>query len=155
MDLSGLKWPLIIVVVVGIGWLASSGGVNWMQAGFTKNTVGTDVERDKLDEAGLTRLAGYTLMLWKYEKSKELMNLALERYGEGGANYWYNTFRITTCDDRLGNYEEAIAGLQYLIDNSAGEIDDRVPTNDNLSLKAQKLRETHEINPEHNPAPAQ
>lgn len=152
MDLSGLKWPLIIAVLVGVGWLASSGGVNWMQSGFTKNTPGTDLERDKLDEAGLTRLAGYVLWLWKYEKSKELMNLALDRYGESGANYWYNTYRITTCDDRLGNYEDAVAGLQYLMDNVASEKDPRVPENDALALKSQKLRETHELNPEHMPA---
>lgn len=151
MDLSGLKWPLIILVIVGVGWLASSGGVNWMQTNFTKATPGTDVERDKTDEAGLTRLAGYVLWLWKYDKAKELMNQALDRYGENGANYWYNTYRITTCDDRLGNYTEAIAGLQYLIDSNANAIDSRVPDIDTLSLKAQKLRETHEINPEHQP----
>lgn len=145
MDLSGLKWPLIIVVVVFFGWLASSGGVSWMQNNFTKATPGADVERDKLDEAGLSRLATYVLYLWKYEKAKELMELAIERYGEGGANYWFNVYRISTCNERMGNAQQAVDDLQYLIDNNANEKDDRVPNNDNLGLKAAKLREVNEL----------
>lgn len=145
MDLSGLKWPLIIVVVVGIGWLASSGGVSWMQTNFTKNTPGVDAERDKLDEAGLSRLATYVLYLWKYEKAKELLTLSVDRYGDTGANYWFNLYRISTCDDRLGNWQEAVDGLQFLMNNNAHDIDPRIPENDNLALKAGKLREVHEL----------
>lgn len=145
MDLSGLKWPLIIVVLVGFGWLASSGGVNWMQNNFTKATPGTDVERDKIDEAGLSRLATYVLYLWKYEKAKEILNLAVDRYGENGANYWFNVYRISTCNERLKNYQDAVDDLQYLVNNTASQYDDRVPENDNLSLKAAKIREVHEL----------
>ena len=145
MDLSGLKWPLIIVVVVGIGWLASSGGVAWMESNFTKSTVGADPERDKLDEKGLSRLATYVIYLWKYEKAEELMNTAIDRYGETGENYWFNLYRISTCDERLGKWQEAADGLQFLIDNTASEKDSRIPENDNLSLKLGKLREVHEL----------
>jgi tetratricopeptide (TPR) repeat protein len=145
MDLSGLKWPLIIAAVVGIGWLASSGGVSWMQSNFTKHEVGADPERDKLDEAGLSRLATYVLYLWKYEKAKELMELAIDRYGDQGANYWFNVYRLSTCNERLGNYEKAVEDIDYLIQNNAETMDDRVPTNDNLALKAAKIREVNEL----------
>ena len=145
MDLSGLKWPLIIVIVVAVGWLASSGGVSWMQTNFTKASPGTDLERDKIDEAGLSRLATYVLYLWKYEKAKEILNLSVERYGEGGANYWFNVYRISTCNERLGNYQEAVDDLQYLMDNDANAKDPRVPELDNLALKAAKIREVHEL----------
>ena len=145
MDLSGLKWPLIIVIIVAVGWLASSGGVSWMQTNFTKATPGTDVERDKIDEAGLSRLATYVLYLWKYEKAKEILTLSIDRYGEGGANYWFNVYRISTCNERLGNYQEAVDDLQYLMDSTASEKDARVPELDNLALKAAKIREVHEL----------
>ena len=145
MDLSGLKWPLIIVIVCGLGWLLSSGGVAWMESNFTKSTPGADVERDKLDEAGLSRLATYVLYLWKYERAKGLMNEALDWYGENGANFWFNKYRISTCDERLGNWQEAADELQELIDNNASAKDDRIPENDNLSLKLAKLREVHEL----------
>ena len=145
MDLSGLKWPLIIVVLVAVGWLASSGGVSWMQNNFTKATPGTDLERDKIDEAGLSRLATYVLYLWKYEKAKEILTLSVDRYGEAGANYWFNVYRISTCNERLGNYQEAVDDLQYLMDNEASTKDDRVPERDNLSLKAEKIKSVNEL----------
>ena len=145
MDLSGLKWPLIIAAIVGIGWLASSPGVSWMEANFTKSTPGADAERDKLDEAGLSRLATYVLYLWKYQKAKDLMTESIERYGENGANFWFNKYRISTCDDRLGNWQEAVDGLQELIDVDAHTKDDRIPEIDNLQLKMEKIKSVHEL----------
>ena len=58
MDLSGLKWPIIIAAVVGIGWLATSGGINWMVGNFTKATPGIDEQQDKVAEVGLSRVGG-------------------------------------------------------------------------------------------------
>lgn len=145
MDLSGLKWPIIIVVVVAGGWLFTSGGVNWMISRATAATPGVDIEKDKFDEAQLSRVGGYTMRLWKYDKALECFNLARERYGEGGANYWYNTYRMVRCYERNGDPSTAIDVLTYLIDNGANTHDPRVPDNDNLGLIRNKLRETFEL----------
>ena len=145
MDLSGLKWPLIILIVIGIGWLLSSGGVNYMINNFTEATPGEDLERDKIDEAGLTRVGGYLLMLWRYEKAAQVFRTAINRYGEDGANYWYNIYRLAKCLDRMDQYQKSYNRLQELIKANASQYDDRVPNNDNLSLRAQKLKEIHEL----------
>lgn len=144
MDLSGLKWPLIIVLVVGVGWLFTSGGVNWMQAQAMKNTPGVDENQDKLDEATLSRLGGYMVRMWRYEKAVELLESACERY-PAGANYWYNVYRLHTCYERMGQADRAIELLDYLVANGASQYDSRVPENDNLNLRANKLRETFEL----------
>ena len=89
MDLSGLKWPIIIVVVVGVGWLLSSGGTNYMYKNFTTAEVGADPARDKTDEAGLSRLGGFMLKTFRYEKAEEVFATAVSRYPDG-ANVWYN-----------------------------------------------------------------
>ncbi len=145
MDLSGLKWPLIIVIVVAIGWLMSSGGVNYMYGNFTKATPGEDVERDKVDEAGLTKLGGYLMLLWRWEKARNVMEESVRRYGDSGANFWYNKYRLAKCYDRLEKYKVSYSILQFLISNNAHEYDERVANNDNLSLRAAKLKEVYEI----------
>lgn len=142
MDLSGLKWPLIIVVIVGIGFLASSPGVDYMVRNFTKATPGADVDRDKIDEAGLTRVAGYLLYLWRYERAMQVMQMALERYPDG-PNYWYNKYRIARCLDRLKKYRASYDVLQELMNVNASQLDSRIPGNDNLRLRANKLKEVH------------
>ncbi len=143
MDLSGLKWPIIIVVVVGIGFLASSPGINYMVNNFTKATVGEDAARDKRDEAGLSRVAGYLLFLLRYERSLEVMNTSINRYGTNGANYWYNKYRSARCLDRLQRYKESYAVLQELINANASQLDSRIADMDNLKLRAAKLKEVH------------
>lgn len=145
MDLSGLKWPITIVVIVAVGWLFTSGGVNWMITQSTKAVPGTDVEKDKFDEAMLSRLGGYLLLQWRYEKAAECFNLARDRYGETGANYWYNTYRLVTCYERMQQYQTAVEVLDYLLNNGANAYDKRVPENDNLGLRKGKLLETHEL----------
>lgn len=147
MDLSGLKWPLIIGFVVLIGWLGTSGGVNYMHGNFTKAVPGTDAERDKVDEAGLSRLGGYCMMTFQYEKAKNMMEESLSRYGEGGANYWYNLYRLVKCYEKLGNYQEAYNILISLSNADAQTHDDRVPGRDNLAQRAEKLKEVHELQP--------
>jgi len=112
MDLSGLKWPLIIVLVVGGGWLFTSGGVNWMQSQAMKNTPGVDENQDKLDEATLSRLGGYMLRMWRYDKAIELMEAACDRY-PGGANFWYNVYRLHTCYERKGHLRRAVGNQEF------------------------------------------
>lgn len=145
MDLSGLKWPLIIVVVIFIGWLGTSGGINWMVNNATAATPGQDVERDTLDEATLTRVGGYVMMLWRYEKAAEVMETAIMRYGPAGKNYYYNYYRLVRCYERMQQYQKAYNVIQELIAMKAWEQDSRVPEFDNLNLNAQKLREVHEL----------
>ena len=145
MDLSGLKWPIIIVAIVGIGWLLSSGGVNYMVNSFTEATPGQDAEQDKTDEAGLTRVGGYLLYLWRYEKAADVMQMAIDRYGETGANYWYNMYRLARCTDRMEQYQNSYDILQFLIENNANQYDKRVPGNDTLRLRASKLKEMYEL----------
>lgn len=145
MDLSGLKWPLIIIVVLGIGWLASSGGVNYMHNNFTSATPGQDAQRDTVDEAGLTRLANYLLYLWRYDKAEEVLLAALTRYGPNGQNYHVNTYRLALVYEKQRRYQEAYNVLQDLIAIDAQQYDNRVPNRDNLALRAQKLKEIHEL----------
>ncbi len=145
MDLSGLKWPLIILVIVVIGWLGSSGGVNYMVNNFTKATPGADAQRDKVDEAGLTRVAGYLMMLLRWERSKDVLETVINRYGNTGANYWYNMYRLAKCYEKLGRYQEAYNILRDLAQLNAHQYDDRVPEFDNLNLRANKLKEVHNL----------
>lgn len=145
MDLSGLKWPLIILVIVVIGWLGSSGGVNYMVNNFTKATPGADAQRDKVDEAGLTRVAGYLMMLLRWERSKDVLETVINRYGNTGANYWYNMYRLAKCYEKLGRYQDAYNILRDLAQLNAHQYDDRVPEFDNLNLRANKLKEVHNL----------
>lgn len=145
MDLSGLKWPLIILIIVVIGWLGSSGGVNYMVNNFTKATPGVDAQRDKTDEAGLTRVAGYLMMLLRWERSKDVLETVINRYGNTGANYWYNMYRLAKCYEKLGRYQDAYNILRDLAQLNAHQYDDRVPEFDNLNLRANKLKEVHNL----------
>lgn len=145
MDLSGLKWPIIIVVVVAVGWLFTSGGVDWMISQSTKATVGTDAAKDEFDEAMLSRIGGYLMFQWRYAKAAECFNKARERYGESGKNYWYNTYRLVRCYERMQEYATSVQILDYLISSGASQLDKRVPENDNLALTKNKLLETHEL----------
>jgi len=142
MDLSGLKWPLIIVVVVFVGWLFTSGGVNWMVGQATKAEVGADLDRDARDEAMLSRIGGYLIYLWRYEKAAEVLNTAVQRYPDG-ANAFHNYYRLVTCYERQDMNQRAYNILQELMALEAWNHDKRIPGRDNLALRADKLREVH------------
>lgn len=145
MDLSRLKWPVIILVVVGVAWLLSSGGLNYMVNHYTKAVPGQDPAKDKSDEAGLTRLGGFQMMLFRYENAAAIMKLSMDRYGTAGANYWYNLYRMAKAYDRLKQYQASYNVLQQLIQANASQYDSRVPDNNNLQLRASKLKEVHEL----------
>lgn len=142
MDLSGLKWPLIIAVIVALGWLFTSGGVNWMVGNFTKATPGMDAEQDKVDEAGLSRVGGYLLVMWKWEKARDVFDTAVFRYPDG-ANYYYNLYRLGRCEERMNNNQAMLDILRELIADDAHSIDARVPRTNNLKSQAEKLKEMY------------
>ena len=145
MDLSGLKWPVVIAVLVGLGWLFTSGGVNWMYGSFTEASPGIDEQQDLRDEAGLTKLASYTYHLWKWETTIQIIETCAERYGDWGPNYWFNLERLSTCYERIGDYQTSYDILQDLMNADAHEIDSRVGNFDNLSMRAAKLKEMYEL----------
>ncbi|NLN93184.1 MAG: hypothetical protein GX130_07755 [Candidatus Hydrogenedens sp.] len=145
MDLTFLKWPIIILVVVGIGFLFTSPGVNFLVNHYTKATVGENMGKDLSDENGLTRVGGYLLFTWQYQKAYDTMNLCAQRYGPQGRNYLYNLYRMARCLDRLERYKESYDLLEELIQVNAHEVDNRVADNDNLRLRADKLKEVHDL----------
>ena len=51
MDLSRLKWPIIIIVVALAGWLMTEGGTNWIYKNLTATPPGTDQKADEANEA--------------------------------------------------------------------------------------------------------
>jgi hypothetical protein len=144
MDISRLKWPLIIIVVVVGGWLVTDGGVRFLRTQFTKGPVGQDVKQDEANEAGLSMLAGFLIQTFRYASAEEVLKDAMERYPQG-KNYLNNKYRLAKCAEKQGRYEECIEHLAELRDMDAHSIDDRIPEIDVLNLRIDKLAETHEL----------
>ena len=144
MDLSFLKWPIIIGVIALVGWLASSGGVDYMFKKFTADEPGVNAQKDEINEAGLSRLGGYCLKLFKYEKAMSIFDTAITRYPQG-KNFWLNKYRMVKCAEKLEDYRKAVDILEELMDANASSIDSRLPGNDNLKLRSEKLIELHEL----------
>lgn len=138
MDLSFLKWPCIILVIIGGGWLLTAGGVNYMYGKFTAGTPGADANSDTVNEAGLSKLGNYCLKTFQYEKAMMILSTACERYPQG-ANYYHNQYRMAKCAEKTGNVEQSVAVLRSLIAINANSLDDRVPNNDILQARADKL----------------
>jgi hypothetical protein len=155
MDLSFLKWPVIIAVVGGVIWLLSEGGVNYMEKRFTAEPPGQDAAIDKVNEAGLSRLAGYLMFTFRYERANRIMQTCAERYPEG-ENYWHNLFRRARLHERMADattdpvkvemhYQAALEILRHLMDVNAHDQDERVPEFDVLRLRAEKIAEVNEL----------
>ena len=144
MDLSGLKWPIILAVVIGGIWLLSSGGTNFMIKNFTKAQPGADPARDKTDEAGLSRIGGFLMKTFRYEKAFEVFDTAATRY-PNGANVLYNRYRMAKCAEKMEKYNLSVNILESLMAMDAHSIDDRVPPRDILRPRAEKLIEVHEL----------
>jgi len=155
MDLSFLKWPIIIVVVLGGAWLLSDGGVNYMEKRFTADQPGKDAQVDKADEAGLSRLGAFLMFTFRYKHADQIFQKCAQRY-PNGANYWLNLFRRARLQEKLAGgtsdpqkskmfYQASLDILVHLIKVNAHEKDDRVPNNDILRLRADKLAEVHEL----------
>lgn len=145
MDLSGLKWPLIIGIVVVAGWLVSEGGVSFMYNKFTETPLEQqDADQQEAYEAGLSRLGGFLVKTFRYKKAEEVLSEAMIRYPEG-KNYLYNRYRLAKCVEKQGRYDECVAILIDLRDLGAHTYDERVPETDVLQLRIDKLAETHEL----------
>jgi hypothetical protein len=144
MDLSFLKWPIVIIVVVGLGWLLTSGGVNFMFNKFTASPPGSDAKADIVDEAGLSKLGGYCLKTFQYEKAMLMFSTACDRYPDG-ATFYYNKYRMAKCAERMDDIPQAVVLLRALIQANANSVDPRVPENDILTARADKLEAVNNV----------
>ena len=144
MDLSFLKWPIILGVIALVVFLASNSGVNFMVKKFSADTPGVDIKKDEINEAGLSRVGGYCLRLVKFQKANEIFNLAVSRY-PNGKNALYNKYRMIRCAEKMGEFQRAVNIMRELIAVNASTVDSRVADNDNLRLRSEKLIEMHEL----------
>lgn len=144
MDLSKLKWVIIAIVVIGGGWLVTSGGIDWVYKNATKATPGVDADKDALNEATLTRYGGFLLSTFRFNKSRQFYSSAVQRYPEG-ANVWWNYFQMARCEEKLYNYQEAANILHRLWLADADQFDERVPGRPTLKLRLDKLIEIHDL----------
>ncbi len=143
MDLSWAKFPIIILVIFGIGWLVSSGGVNYMHNKFAVE-AGEDEKQNELNEAGLTRLASFLLKTLRYEKGAKILEDSIRLY-PSGKNALYNQYRLAKAYEKQTKYPEAILLLVSLVNIDGHSYDDRIAPNDAIKLRVDKLRETHEL----------
>ena len=144
MDLSFLKWPVIGIVVVGGCWLLSSGGVNFMYKQFTAEVPGMSQTKDEANEAGLSKLAGYSMAIFQYERAQHIYNEALNRF-PNGKNHWWNIYQLARCEEKLEHYQASVDLLRKLIAGDAVTHDDRVSNNDALRLRIEKLVEMYDL----------
>jgi tetratricopeptide (TPR) repeat protein len=144
MDLSWLKWLVIVLVIFGVGWLVTAGGVNYMYNRATAGAVGVDAGKDKVNEATLTRYGGFLLSTFRYEGAKKFYNAALQRYPSGNNRFW-NRYQLARCHEKLDEMEESVNLLLYLHDEDANQYDSRIPNQDTLKLRIQKLIEVNQL----------
>jgi len=144
MDLSKVKWVVIIAIVVGGGWLATEGGINWAFKRATSGTPGESESADKINEATLTRYGGFLLATFRYEKAAKFYSEAISRFPNGANRYW-NRYQLARCEDKLENYQNEVNLLYSLYEIDADQYDERIPGVDELQLRIQKLVEVHEL----------
>ena len=142
MDMTFLKWPIIIAIVVGVGWLLTEGGVNYMYDKFTTGSVGEDAERDAFNESGLSKLGWYSMMTYRYERAATIYELSVDRYPDG-ANYWMAYYHLARAYERMERYQEAVDILAMLRNADADQYDERVPNVATLTLRIDKLVEVN------------
>ena len=142
MDLSRFKWPIIILVVIGVFWLLSSPGIEFMHNRFTSVTPGQDEKVDRATEAGLSRLGGFLVMTFRYEKGYQVLTDASTMYPQG-QNFWHNQYRMAKCLEKMGRVPQALLTLDMLYANNIHALDSRIPPRDVLKLRIDKLQEVH------------
>lgn len=143
MDLSWAKFPVIILVIFGLGWLVSAGGVNYMHKKFAVE-AGEDEKQNELNEAGLSRLAGFLLKTLRYEQGGKVLEDSIRLY-PNGKNALFNQYRLARSYEKQTKYQEALFLLDGLWKMEAHQYDDRIAPNNALKLRMEKLAETHEL----------
>lgn len=146
MDLGKIKWPVIILAVLGVIWFLSPAGAAYMYKRYSQGEPGANAELDKKNEAGLSFHGGLQLRMLQFKTAKRFLQTAVDRYPDG-ANHWANMARLAIIHERLGNFAEAADIMDMLVANNAHERDGRVSSNDYLRARSEKLREVHEIYP--------
>ena len=147
MDLSKVKWVVIIAVVLGVGWiLFTESGKDAVYNHYTKNEPGIDAAQDVKDEKGLSRLAELLIRTFRYEDAAEVLDAAIDRYPDG-ANIYINYYTLARCEENLENYQDAADILIMLRDDDAGSYDSRIPNSDIIDHRVQQLIELHGLQP--------
>ncbi len=144
MDLSFVKWPLIILAVGSLGFLISSPGVEYMYDRALEDPVGVDPVQDRANEASLTRLGGLVLATFRYERAAKIYDATLKRFPDG-ENSWYNWYQLARCLEKMEKWGETVDVLVMLRDENADKQDERVPSPAQLENRIQKLVEIHEL----------
>lgn len=144
MDLSFLKWPIVILVIGSLGFLISSPGIEYVYGKATAGTVGADPEADTANEATLSRLAGLELATFRYKRASEIYDAALKRF-PNGKNSWHNWYQLARCFEKLEQFDKAVDILVMLRDENADKQDERVASPTQLDARIQKLVEVHEL----------
>ena len=151
MDMSKLVWAFAIVAVIVVGWLLTSGGTEFMYKQYTESTPGVDEAQDKRDEAGLSRLGGYLLRTFRYERAAEVYEAAIKRY-PNSKNYYMNIYNQAKAYQKMEEWEKAADNLMYLRDVDGDQYDERVPNFDQLNGELSRIVEVHGLLPSKYPA---
>lgn len=147
MDLSKVKWVVIVAVVVAAGWiLFTDSGKSFVFDHYTKNTPGVDAAQDAKDEKGLSRLASLLIRTFRYEDAANVLDAAIARYPDG-TQYYFNYYRLARCEEKLENYQEAVDILVMLRDENANSFDERVARPEIIETRMQLLVEMYGLAP--------
>lgn len=139
MDLSKLIWFIVIIALLGGGWLLTTGGMEKMYKDATKNLPGNDPAQDIKDEAILSKYGGFQQTLFRYQNAKIFYSAAIDRYGEEGANYWSNLHQLGKCEEKLDNEIVALKIYYTLWEADASTLDNRVPNRNVLKRRIDQL----------------
>lgn len=145
MDLSKLVWLIVIVAVVGGGWLLTTGGMEKVYTNATDDLIGNDPEQDIKDEAILSKYGGFQQTLFRFDNAKRFYTAAIE-HGPEAENYWANLHQLGRCEEELGNEATAIDIYYDLWQEDASQYDNRVPARDALKSKIERLIGLNDMN---------
>ncbi len=143
MRFSRLIWIFIAVILVALGWLLTDSGIEFMHQKFLANPA-ADSARGGFNEAGLSRLGGFLQATFRFEKAESVLTDAITLYPDG-ANYWFNLYRLAKAKEKLDKEQEAVNILDRIIkENAGGGLDERLPSNNILELRRNKITEAIE-----------
>jgi len=104
MNVAILKWPIIILLIVGVLWLLSSAGTNWLHKRLL------EAEPSESNEDHLTTLASFLAKTMRYEKAYEVSRDTLEKYPyPDGKLSLINMYRMGRMAEKLGRPRETVA----------------------------------------------